>query len=296
MAWTALQGRIVELFGSDKNAAEELVLESYPLQRLLHGFAIFAAFRQIVCIVVLLLVCKGRELLLKVETLLLLSGNILPVNGHALGTGVQYRTHSCGLHAYLHQIAVCHQMVVDVEVRCLVAQTHGNGAVRTVDGLEGVVAGVDVVILAHQLIAKAVHSLAQELYVLFLLVLVLGKACTLDAATLSVQCDVNKTIANGNFLALSIACFKEKGGAVLCLHGQFQSLLLFCLFYSLCLLGLLNAVLSGGLLHLCNFLGRRLAVPAESNQHKCNEHKAHNSVFIHNFIFEFRIKRVQSYD
>ena len=187
-------------------------------------------------------------------------------------------------------------MVVDVEVRCLVAQTHGNGTVRTVDSLEGVVACVDVVILAHQLIAEAVHALAQELYILLLLVLVLGKACTLYAATLGVQCDVHKTIANGHFLALSIACFKEKGGAVLCLHGQFQSFLLFSLFYSLCLLCLQDAVLSGGLLHLCDFLGRRLAVPAEANQHKCNEHKARNSVFIHKLLFDFHAKRGQSYE
>ena len=117
----------------------------------------------------------------------------------------------------------------------------------------------------------------------------------LNTTSLGIQSKIKQTVAQHHLFALSIACFKEKRGAVQCHHGQLLILLLLSLDSFFNFLRLCNTILASYFSHLSNLLGRGFAVPVEAEKHHNNQHNANNCVLIHMFVLYFVAKRGQRY-
>ena len=100
----ALQGGVSEVLMADEDAAEELVLESHPVQGRFHLLALVSGFAQVVHAFALFLIGEAAVVVLKVEALLQHLGVLLPLQVDGLGVGLKVFTHLAGLYTDVQHI------------------------------------------------------------------------------------------------------------------------------------------------------------------------------------------------
>ena len=260
------------LLGNDY-AGEELVLEGHPVDDAFGLLLVLALLIQVLGVIVVDAVGEGRELLLEAVSLLQLTGTLVPVEVHRLGAGGEEVLHPLGMDGEVGHIEVSREEIVEVDVLAFAhIETHGDGAVRCIQGLEVEVFGQDILILpaegkvhAHLLVTIEKHDGVSVLS------LIVGKGGFAHGSSLGRELEFDETVfqCHERFFAL---CSRKEGRSgvghiglsLLLLFGQsgrFESRLLLH-----DLLDRILIVLDSGHLFLTGTI-----VDAETNQHQTDK-------------------------
>ena len=278
-----VQRGLGEAVGRQQHAGEELILESHPCQRLVGRLGLLLRLVEVVGVAVRLAERERGVALLEVEALLLLRGHAVPLDEELVGTRLQQRREAAGRERDVDHVALGQELVVNVEMTLLGAQTHRGGAARVAQDAEGVLLRVDVLALARKEEGELAAVGTQDGNGAALTVLVAQEAGTLDGAALRVEHQLHKAVGEHEATALSGALVEEERiGIRGSLCGKLCGTGLFGLGLSAAhlLLDLSDGVLLAG--QLGGLLGRGLAVPGEADEHHGDENESGNGVFIHN--------------
>ena len=213
---------------------------------------------------------------------LLLLAALFPHHAHLVGLGAEEAVHAQSLHAHVQQVVLAQQIADAQRLAVGGRGGHRHGRVGLLAGGEVEVGGAYVAFLAFQYVVELLVLALKEGHV--------GSAVqALEAfhhglrhgAAFGAQGERQLVVLQHHIGGGAAQCGVEEGG------GVGQRLGDGLLFLGFLFLGLLLGLFGLGLLfgHLLllglDFFFGGLVVPAESNQHKCYEHKADDSVFIH---------------
>ena len=276
-------GSFLKLRLRNQHRCEELRLEGHPVERLFGTLVVVGTLAQMVGAPVTVFVGHRGVAILKGVTLLLLAARVAPLHAHQLSARLEESVHALGADGEVQQIAVA-QLVLHHDARAIgtFGRERGSGG-TCCRGREVQVGRADVVALRGK--GEVQHLLAafEERHVgVASVVLVAQHLGLLHHTAARVDGQLHLVVLQHHLLPL------------LLLHGSKEDAAAVGLLLQCCLLsqadgvGLLRVGTGYGVhlgllgLYGCLLLGRLfLAPPAEANQHKGNEHKAGNSIFVH---------------